>query len=330
MARPLRIEYPGAIYHVTCRGNEQREIFQDDKDREKFLSILKESVSIYNIKIHSYVLMINHFHLLLETPLANLGEFMRRFNITYTGHYNRRHKRSGHLYQGRYKSILVDKDSYLSKVSRYIHLNPVRTSEMQNKGDDEKLGYIKGYRWSSLLGYIDGRKKERFIDYELVLAEYGGDNNRGRRGYLKELANDIKGSLNIKDEIVAQSILGSEKLINWVKEKFVGKEKIDRECPPMKALSSYRAKDQIIAEIEAESGMGMEEIKKEGGTIRQVAMDILCRLGGMKGCEVGDIFGVDYSTVSVARKRLREKMQKDRKVKELVERIEERLSIVKN
>ncbi len=97
MARPLRIQYPGAVYHVTCRGNERKDIFKDDADRERFVRILSQAAEIYSIKLCSYVLMTNHFHLLLETPLANLSEFMRNFNITYTGYYNRRHKRVGHL-----------------------------------------------------------------------------------------------------------------------------------------------------------------------------------------------------------------------------------------
>src|SRR4030042_6401217 len=157
VARPLRIQYSGAAYHVTCRGNERKEIFKDDRDRETFLEILAYSSKIYNIKIFSYMLMENHFHLLIETPLGNLGGFMRQFNITYTGYYNRRHNRVGHLYQGRYKSILVEKESYLSVLSRYIHLNPVRIKAVEikaveKKTDEEKIQYLRNYTWRSLPG----------------------------------------------------------------------------------------------------------------------------------------------------------------------------------
>ena len=113
MARALRIFYPNAVYHVTCRGNDRKNIFRDDRDRRLFLEKLKTSMEIYGVKVQAYVLMSNHFHLIVETPKANLSDFMRHFNIAYTGAYNRRHKRVGHLYQGRYKAILVDKDSYL-------------------------------------------------------------------------------------------------------------------------------------------------------------------------------------------------------------------------
>ncbi len=143
MARSLRIQYEGAVYHVSSRGNERKEIFKDEIDRKAFLDLLTDSLKTYSVILYCYVLMENHFHFLLETPLANLSEFMRRFNITYTSYYNRRHKRVGHLYQGRYKSILVDKESYLAVLSRYIRDSLA-----------EKRRYLKRYKWSSLLGYI--------------------------------------------------------------------------------------------------------------------------------------------------------------------------------
>jgi len=165
MTRPLRIQYPGAVYHVTCRGNERRNTFQSDEDRETFLRILFKSLNIYSVKLHAYVLMDNHFHLLVETPLGNLGEFMRHFNITYTGYFNRRHRRVGHLYQGRYKSILVEKEAYLSILSRYIHLNPIRVKRLAKSTEKEKIEELFRYTWSSLSGYLDKLKREVMIDY---------------------------------------------------------------------------------------------------------------------------------------------------------------------
>jgi putative transposase len=143
---------PGAVYHITCRGNARADIYKDNKDRETFLEILKESQKIYSIKIYSYVLMGNHYHLLIETPRGNLSDYMRHFNMRYTGHYNGRHKKVGHLYQGRFKSILVDKDAYLNMLSRYIHLNPVRIKSMDRVPYSDKLEYLKQYKWSSLPG----------------------------------------------------------------------------------------------------------------------------------------------------------------------------------
>ena len=123
----------------------------------------------------------------IETPLANLSEFMRQFNITYTSYYNRRYNRVGHLYQGRYKGILIQKESYLNVLSRYIHLNPVRVEKMENTSLLEKEKYLKQFKWSSLKGYLNEDNIESFVDYKTVLAEYGGDNQKGRQLYWQTL-----------------------------------------------------------------------------------------------------------------------------------------------
>ena len=325
MARPLRIEYPGAVYHVTCRGNEQREIFTDDADRRKFIELLEDSAEMYSVKVYAYVLMSNHFHLLIETPLGNLGEFMRRYNISYTGYFNRRHKRVGHLYQGRYKGILVERDSYLEIVSRYIHLNPVRTAEWKGRALKEQSGYLAGYKWSSLPDYISGRSKKRFTDCTAVLGAYGGDIGAARKLYWADIMSDLSRPLIIKEEIVAQTILGGEKFVKRIKEDFF-RNATDRECSQLRELTSYKAGEEIFSAIEKETGKCFEEIKAERGCIRQVAMYLLQRKGGLKGREIGELLGVDYSTVSVGQKRLRERLLKDGTIRQLVKRIEGRMS----
>jgi REP element-mobilizing transposase RayT len=138
MTRPLRIQFRGAWYHVTSRGNERRDIFSDDTDRGRFLEILADSAAIYGTQIHAYVLMTNHFHLVVHTPQANLSRFMQRFNTTYTVYFNRRYYRRGHLFQGRYKALLVDADNYLLELSRYVHLNPVRVKPNASLSLSEK------------------------------------------------------------------------------------------------------------------------------------------------------------------------------------------------
>ena len=326
MARALRIQYPGAVYHVTCRGNERKEIFKDDFDKKNFLKILTDSRRIYNIKIHAYVLMTNHFHLLIETPMGNVSEFMRHFNITYTGNYNRRHKRAGHLYQGRYKSILVEKETYLSMLSRYIHLNPVNIKGIKGTDEREKIQYLNKYKWSSLPGYINKKKKQEFIDYSFVLDEYGGDNDRGRTTYKNRIFNELTMKQDIKENIIGQSILGRDEFIEWVKNKYLKTETDKRERPSLRGLHSYRAEDEIIRVFEKETGRDIEDIKKERGSLRQVIMDLLYRIGGMKGAEIGRIMGVDYSTVSQGRKRLSEKLQKDMKLRQMVSQLERKLS----
>ncbi len=128
MARPLHIEYPGAVYHITNRGNDKKAVFKDDQDRETFLKILAFVNKRYHWLCHAYCLMDNHYHLMIETPDGNLSLGMRQLNGVYTQARNKRYNKTGHLFQGRYKSILIQKDSHLLEVCRYVVLNPVKAS----------------------------------------------------------------------------------------------------------------------------------------------------------------------------------------------------------
>ena len=327
MARPLRIQYPGALYHVTNRGNEQKAIFQDDADRKEFLHIFSQSIDAYGIILHAFVLMDNHWHVLVQTPLGNLSEFMRRFNITYTSYYNRRHRRVGHLYQGRYKSLLVDQDAYLAKVSRYIHLNPVQVAGMKKKKTEKRLQYLWNYKWSSLPGYIRLKDRLNFVEYETVLAEFGGDTAAGRRKYKQQISEDLSSGLTIREQVVGQSILGSERFVSRVREKFLEQE-MDRERPDIGRINRYLSLEAVLDVIEKETGI--KDVLQSTGTTRQIAMTALYKYAGLNNREIGDIMGVDYSTVSMGRKRLREKTGKDRKVKILLETIEKKMTRIKN
>jgi putative transposase len=166
MARPLRIEYPGAYYHVMNRGNRGEDIFLTDKDRQVFVDGLADSCETFNVQLIAYVLMSNHFHLLVQTPQANLSEFMRHFLVTYTVRFNRRNGRTGHVFQGRFKSLLVDEDEYLLPLSRYIHLNPIRRSRFKNADVQTKCMYLKTYHWSTFPGYCYLRKRNQNIGYD--------------------------------------------------------------------------------------------------------------------------------------------------------------------
>ena len=140
MARPLRLEFPGAIYHLTARGDRREDIFADDADRERLLQVFAECVARFGWVCHAYCLMDNHYHFLVETPLPNLARGMRQLNGIYTQRFNRRHGHSGHLFQGRYQAILVEKDSYLRELARYVVLNPVRARLVKRP---------EQWRWSS-------------------------------------------------------------------------------------------------------------------------------------------------------------------------------------
>ena len=168
MARKARVQFEGATYHVMCRGNHQSPIFMDDKDHEIFLDTLGEVVERTGWKLHAFVLMGNHYHLLIETPEANLVDGMRWFQGTYTQRFNSRHKLWGHLFQGRYKALLVDAGEYFRTVSDYIHLNPARA-----RCFDLESGKLADYQWSSFTGYMRPSKRLEFLTVNRVLESHG-------------------------------------------------------------------------------------------------------------------------------------------------------------
>lgn len=174
MARPLRIEYAGAHYHVTSRGNERRPVVRDDADRQKRLDWLQRTVETYAWRLHAFVLMDNHDHLFVETPQPNLSAGMQFLNGAYTGYFNRRHRRAGHLFQGRYKAQLVEEEGYYLEVSRYIHLNPVRARCVRRP---------ELYRWSSYRGYHHLRRAVAWVTYRSVLGEFAQDQDKARAAY---------------------------------------------------------------------------------------------------------------------------------------------------
>lgn len=165
MARPLRLEFAGALYHLTARGNARADIFADDEDRRRFLELLAKEISQQGWRCYAYCLMGNHYHLLIETLEPNLVAGMRRFNGIYTQAFNRRHGRVGHLFQGRYKSILVDKDSYGLELSRYIVLNPVRARMVKRP---------EHWAWSSYCATAGQVAAPAWLDAGWVLGQLGG------------------------------------------------------------------------------------------------------------------------------------------------------------
>ncbi len=327
MTRPLRIQFPGALYHVTNRGNERKPIFKDDQDRAKFLEILSHSLAVYSVKLYSFVLMSNHFHLLVETPLGNLSQFMRHFNITYTSAFNRRHRRSGHLYQGRYKSFLVDGDEYLAMVSRYIHLNPVKVGAVKKKSPAQQLATLWSYHWSSLPGFAALKKRWEFVDYGVVLADFGGDSRSGRLRYKQQIVADLAEGLPVRERIVAQSLLGGEDFVQRIKDTYLEVD-ANREQPALAEVGKYLAQDGILAVVVKVTGKSRHQILTEPGPLRQMTMDLLYRLGGMTNPEIGRLMDLDYSTISQGRKRFRERIGKDKELHGLCTEAEELLTKV--
>ncbi|MEW6162909.1 MAG: transposase [Nitrospirota bacterium] len=316
MGRPLRIEYPGALYHITSRGNEKKEIFLDDHDREKFLEILEDYHERYGILIHSYVLMDNHYHLILETPKGNLLKVMHGINGGYTGYFNRGHSRVGHLFQGRYKGILVEKDAYLLELSRYVHLNPMRAKIVERP---------ELYEWSSYPAYIGKQKQKSWMEYSWVLSRFGRDKSMARRNYKEYVEEGLEGKIEtpLKD-LYAQVILGGKEFRENVRNMLKG-QKLSDEIIEKKRFTEKRAPEEIIKEVAKTFGIKEGEVlnrgKNEEG--RKIAIYLIQRYSGLSNKKIGEIFGgIHYSSISKISMRLKEQMARDKNLHRLVKRVE--------
>jgi len=309
LARPLRIEYPGALYHVTSRGNEKKDIFRGIKDREKFLSYLSSAWERYGAVFHAYCLMSNHFHLMVETPLGNLSRIMKHINGSYTTYFNLKHKRVGHLLQARYKAILVQADTYAAELSRYIHLNPVRAKIVSSP---EK------YRWSSCNLYLEG-KTPPWISTSLVLGYFGREDEDRRRNYRNYLFEAIdKESRNPLANSVASTILGTDDFVRDIKEKYLEEKESDRDLPALRDLS----RGPEVTEIKALS----EDAFPENERLARMAGIYLCwRFSGAKLKEIGGLYGISESGVNRACRRFENMMERDNDLRERLRRLTEKL-----
>lgn len=217
MARPLRIEFPGAVYHVTSRGNARTDIFEDDNDRHLFLSTLGQVVKRFNWLCHAYCLMGNHYHLLIETPEGNLSAGMRHLNGVYTQKYNRTHHTDGHVFKGRFKAVLVEKESHLLELSRYVVLNPVRANMAEQP---------EQYPWSSYLPTIGKSAVPEFLSTEWLLANFSASLPESRSLYRQFVKDGMSASESPWEKLAGQLILGTEAFIQQAKEMIGGREEI--------------------------------------------------------------------------------------------------------
>lgn len=316
MGRPLRIEYPGALYHVTSRGNEKRVIFLDDYDRKKFINILGDYNDRHGILIHCYVLMDNHYHLVLETPLGNLLKVMHGINSAYTGYFNRKHDRSGHLFQGRYKGILVEKDRYLLELSRYVHLNPVKAG---------KTDQPEKYKWSSYPGYIWKSKEIQWVEYTWTLSQFGSNEVSSRQQYRDFVIRGLKQpEKNPFSELYGQIILGSKEFIEKIKES-IKTDALDKEIVERKRLTEYVPPEEIFSAVSSFFKTDIDSLKDKGSrnnTAKKVAIYLIKRYSGLSNMEIGHIFGgVHYSSVSKSSKRIEMEMKNNENLQKLIKNV---------
>jgi REP element-mobilizing transposase RayT len=312
MARSLRINYPGAFYHITSRGNERKNIFTSQRDREKFLEYLESATSRYEAVIHVYCLMDNHYHLLLETPAGNLPRIMRHINGAYTTYYNVKRKRFGHLFQGRYKSVLVDADEYAKELSRYIHLNPVR-AKMVEKPED--------YKWSSYGSYIGKESPPEWLRREFILGYFGENESSARKGY-KEFVDLFTGMKYESPllEAISSTILGAADFVEFIKETYIKSMDIESDIPALKELSVRITVADIIGETDKEFG-------KDSRLARSIAIYLSQKHTWTILKDIGADFGIGESGVSQTSRRVREKIEKDKKLRKRVGKVEGKLNL---
>ena len=276
MARPLRLEFPGAIYHVTSRGNARADIFLGDVDRDVFLSILADTAARHNWFCHAYCLMGNHYHLLIETPDPNLSLGMRQLNGVYTQAFNRQHQRCGHVFQGRYKAILVEKDTHLLQLCRYVVLNPVAA---------EMVSLPEQWVWSSYLATAGVVKGDKFLVIDWILAQFARHKWAARRRYVEF----VQDGLSVKTEcpwrqLKGQIFYGSSRFIAALQDQLDDRQDIG-EIPREQRYPGRPPLPEIFTDLAN---------KQE----RNLKIKLAHRNHGYTLQQIADVLGVHYSTVS--------------------------------
>ncbi len=264
MARPLRIEFPGAIYHVTSRGNERKDVFRDDKDRTIFLDILSRCCNLFNWRCHAYCLMGNHYHLIIETVDSTLSKGMRHLNGVYTQKFNWNHNRVGHIFQGRFKAILIEKETHLLEVCRYVVLNPVRA---------KMTGQPEGWQWSSYRGTAHLTTPAVFLTTDWILQQFGEQPETAQRRY-REFVKDGIGGSSIWEDVRSQILLGDDGFVDEFSDVAKGIEELT-EVPksqrflhrpsleqlfPNETRQNKKLRDRLVAEAVESHGYDQKEV----------------------------------------------------------------------
>lgn len=313
MGRPLRIEFPGAFYHITSRGNEQKDVFKSQKDREKFLSYLESATERYGAAIHVYCLMSNHYHLLMETPEGNLSQIIRHINGAYTNYFNTKRKRAGHLFQGRYKAILVEKEAYALELSRYIHLNPVRANMV--KVPEE-------YRWSSYRSYIGLTGQPDWLRTADQLEQFQGG-EREKQDKYKRFVEDANGEdgENPLAGVIGSAILGSHEFIAEIEEKHLEEKQAHLDVPDLRRIACRWSVEEIIETVR-------EVLEKESSLAKKLSIYLCHRYSGARLKEIGDRFGIGAAGVSQESRRFAIKMDEDSELRKIVNDLREKMKYV--
>ncbi|MBI4369520.1 MAG: transposase [Elusimicrobia bacterium] len=318
MARPLRVEYPGAFYHVFTRGNDRRWIFRDNADRKRFFGLIAESAERWAVRVHAYALMDNHYHLLIEAKGGFLSAPIRQINGVYTQHYNRRYKTSGHLFHGRFKALIVDKDGYLLTLSRYIHQNPVRA---------KMVSAPEKYRWSSCRAFLGLEEPPQWLELGDTLGQFGESRQAQIDEYAKFLA--AGSETEPMGRAVAQLALGSDAFVQDVKKKVAALKRRSREHSHREKWIERTPKEAVIKNACQLFGISQKELFGERWShslAKPVAMKYLRDSSRLTLEEIAKLFGIGYSGVSLRIKRLAEQARQSEDLRDKVAEMEDLLA----
>ncbi len=292
MARPLRIEFKGALYHILSRGNERRNIFLGDADYKVFLGVLEEMSERFEVDIFAYVLMSNHYHLLIRTNQDNLSKSMQWVGTTYTRRFNLKHFRSGHLFQGRFKSILVQNDAYLMQLSCYIHRNPLRAGLVNRLAD---------YRWSSYRTYAYKASHTKWLNKDLILSQCHGEDSY--KAYREKVQKYSEEESKVFENLRHGIIFGTKRYLNKITAKHLKKES-DAELPQLNRIIKDKDPAKLLKSAAKVINFNLTKLSQSDRILKKDIQDRDILLYFLRGTglytnkQIGELFGLTYSAVS--------------------------------
>jgi REP element-mobilizing transposase RayT len=308
MPRPPRTDFPDAVYHVTSRGNGRADIFHSDEDRQRFLAQLAEHLHQCAVVLYAYTLMDNHVHLLVRTPRANLSRFMQRLLSSYALYWRYRHRRPGHLFQGRFKAKLVEDEVYLLAVTRYIHLNAVKIAACRRMDPRERLDRLNAYPWSSYAGYCAAAKAEEFVTYD-VLKEYGRHLPAARRHY----RGYVQACLLEDDRPLLEAMAASRYAIGGtafiarteerIEQRRSGRVR-DRDLDLPRRSVSLEEIDRAVGGHYRLDPSLLSAHGRRVGPAKSAAVELAARLADMTGRAIGEHYGIGATGVAATHRRL--------------------------
>ncbi len=332
MARPLRIEYAGAYYHVMNRGNQRQAVFTEPRDYELFLERLGQFSGPFDVHLLCYCCMPNHFHLYLRTDRANLSRFMQSLLTSFTITLNRRHHSSGHLFQGRFKAHLIEKEAYGAEVSRYIHLNPVRTKALRQAPLSARRHALRSFAWSSYAACLGLAAGPAWFDPTELLSDWGASRNTQTRRYGQYVEEGLLRDLdNPLARLDGQMILGTEPFLDRIRRAYVLTRNADRREQPAFARARqsvpFDAVARCVGQVCGVNPDSLLTLRQADRRARQLLVYGVCRYcrGGESLTALAQRFGISLSGLTMARDRVAESLRHDKTLVQAWRQIEQKL-----